>query len=123
MPASELPASSSSGLQTAMAISCGTIATIPPPTPDFAGSPTRPGKLPRVLVHTAGRHQRVNLPRLHWRHHRFINMNSFPLIRQKDKRPGQLYTAHFQSAVMKVVLQNLLSRHDGNCQTTSSAVR
>ena len=33
-------------------------------------------------------------------------MNSFPLISQKDKRPGQLYTAHFQSAVMKVVLQN-----------------
>lgn len=37
-----------------------------------------PGKLPRVLVHTTGRHQRINLPRLHWRHHRFINMNSFP---------------------------------------------
>lgn len=35
-----------SARKTAMAISCGTIATIPPPTPDFAGSPTRQANSP-----------------------------------------------------------------------------
>lgn len=105
MPASELPASSSSDSRLRWPFHAEQspqyrhqrqiLPVVPPAV-----------QTPRVLVHTAGRHQRVNLPRLHWRHHRFINMNSFPLIRQKDKRPGQLYTAHFQSAVMKVVLQN-----------------
>lgn len=32
--------------QTAIAISCGTMATIPPPTPDLAGNPTRQANSP-----------------------------------------------------------------------------
>lgn len=46
IPAREFPAGSSSGLQTAIAISCGTMATIPPPTPDLAGNPTRQANSP-----------------------------------------------------------------------------
>ena len=63
-PASELPVSSSSGLQTAIAISWGTMATTPPPTPDLAGRPTR-RKFARVLIHPACRHQGIDLTRLH----------------------------------------------------------
>lgn len=41
VPTRELPDLSSSGDQTAMLQCFGTIATIPPPTPLFAGRPTR----------------------------------------------------------------------------------
>lgn len=46
VPASEFPLASSPGAHTHTAISPGSTATIPPPTPLFAGSPTRYTKSP-----------------------------------------------------------------------------